>query len=296
MFLIIVFIAVLSKAKGEVSNYSLVNRRGIQLSGTKWTPNGVPLGLVYISHGYAEHMEYYHQLGNALARSGLFAFGHDHEGHGLSGGERVNIADFQYYVNDVFKDIHQQTKYFPGLPVFIFGHSMGGTVALLATMENQHFFKGMVLTGPFIRSIDTHGPLSSFNRVFSKVASVLSPSLQAGSTINPKDVTRNNQITRRIEEDDLFWKGKYKAKLVAATFRALDKINKNFGKVVIPLLVVHGSDDVLTMPEGSKALVAGASSRDKQLLLLEGKKHHVILDIGGDQVINSIVQWIEGRL
>ena len=53
---------------------------------------------------------------------------------------------------------------------------------------------------------------------------------------------------------------------------------------MIPLLVVHGSDDVLTMPEGSKALVAGASSRDKQLLLLEGKKHHVILDIGGDQV------------
>ena len=54
------------------------------------------------------------QLGNALADAGLYVFGHDHEGHGRSGGERVNIADFQMFVDDVFEDINFQTKIFPG--------------------------------------------------------------------------------------------------------------------------------------------------------------------------------------
>ena len=45
-------------------------------------------------------------LGNALADAGLYVCGHDHVGHGRSGGERVNIADFQLFVDDVFEDIN----------------------------------------------------------------------------------------------------------------------------------------------------------------------------------------------
>eukprot|EP00092_Neocalanus_flemingeri_P100419 GFUD01128256.1.p1 GENE.GFUD01128256.1~~GFUD01128256.1.p1 ORF type:complete len:228 (+),score=30.40 GFUD01128256.1:65-685(+) len=175
----IILLAIIVKAKGEISSYRFVNRRGVQLSGTQWTPRGVPVGSVYISHGYAEHMEYFHKLGNALAQAGFFAFGHDHEGHGHSGGERVNIEDFQHYVDDVFDDILLQREHGPGLPTFIFGHSMGGAIALLATMEDQYFFKGIVLTGPLVRSNDTHGPLSIFNRGLAKVASAFSPSFQA---------------------------------------------------------------------------------------------------------------------
>ena len=116
--------------QAESSNYGFVNSRGVQLAGKIWAPDGFPspLGLVYISHGYAEHMQYYSQvgfyrdqgmyesiqLGNALADAGLYVFGHDHEGHGRSGGERVNIADFQLFVDDVFEDINLQTKIFPG--------------------------------------------------------------------------------------------------------------------------------------------------------------------------------------
>ena len=52
------------------------------------------------------------QLGMALSQAGLIAFGHDHEGHGLSGGERVNPEDYSIYVDDVYDDIHQKrTEY-----------------------------------------------------------------------------------------------------------------------------------------------------------------------------------------
>ena len=54
------------------------------------------------------------KLGTAMAKAGLVVFGHDHEGHGHSGGERVNIEDFQHYVDDVFDDIRQQTNTYSG--------------------------------------------------------------------------------------------------------------------------------------------------------------------------------------
>ena len=54
--------------------------------------------------------------------------------------------------------------------------------------------------------------------------------------------------------------------------------------MVTPLLVIHGSEDTLTNIEGSQALVAGARGKDKQFKELKGKKHHVILEHGGDQV------------
>jgi len=280
----------------QAVHYSLVSGRGVKLFGTSWAPTSSPLGLVYISHGYGEHMGYYHQLGKALAEAGLFVFGHDHEGHGKSDGERVNIPDFQIYVDDVFQDIQNQKQVYSGLPVFLFGHSMGGTIALLAVMEKRHFFQGLVLTGPLVRSDNTHGVLSPVNRVLAKVMTVISPSFQAGGVIEPSEVTSNQVVIKQIKKDNLFWKGQYKARHTHASFRALDKVNSQFGKVVTPFLVLHGLEDTITQPEGSKALVAGARSRDKQLVTLARKKHHLIQETDGYKVIRRIVGWITARI
>jgi len=266
------------------------------LFGTSWAPSTSPLGLVYVSHGYAEHMGYYHQLGKALAEAGLFVFGHDHEGHGRSGGERVNIPDFQIYVDDVFQDIQNQQQKYSGLPVFLFGHSMGGAIALLAVMERRHFFQGLILTAPLVRSDNTHGLLSPVNRVLAKVVTVFSPSFQAGGVIEPSEVTNNQLVIKQIQQDNLFWKGQFKARHTDASFRALDELNRQFSKVVIPLLVLHGLEDTITQPEGSKALVEGSRSRDKQLVTLAKKKHHLILETDGYKVIRRIEGWITARI
>ena len=84
------------------------------------------------------------------------------------------------------------------LPVFMFGHSMGGAIALLTVMEKNHFFQvryliegeyallvgnifqGLVLTAPLVRSDKTHGRFSSAKRFLGKIMKHLSPSFQSG--------------------------------------------------------------------------------------------------------------------
>ncbi len=59
-------------------------------------------GLVFISHGFAEHLDWYSELAGRMVSSGLLAFGHDHAGHGQSGGKRAIVHDIDDYANDVF--------------------------------------------------------------------------------------------------------------------------------------------------------------------------------------------------
>jgi len=153
-----------------------------------------------------------------------------------------------------------------------------------------------VLTGPLVRSEDTHGHFSFFNRVLANILNKVLPSFQAGNTLDPNDITSDIFNIKMIESDPLFWKGRYKAKFTTASFNALDAVNRQFEKVNIPLFVLHGTEDVVTMPLGSQLLVSGARSRDKELIQIKGKKHHLILDIGGEQVVNTIVQWVNARL
>ena len=62
--------------------------------------------MLFLSHGYGEHLEWYSELASRLAaEKQLLVFGHDHIGHGLSDGDRASVADLEVYVNDVFHHV-----------------------------------------------------------------------------------------------------------------------------------------------------------------------------------------------
>ncbi len=92
--------------------------------------------VIQINHGLAEHAARYSRFADALAAEGFHTYAHDHRGHGYTrapdapqgvfatadGAAKV-IADV-----DTLHDLI--TKENPGLPVIVFGHSMGGIITL----------------------------------------------------------------------------------------------------------------------------------------------------------------------
>ncbi len=98
--------------------------------------DGEPRAVVQINHGLAEHAARYGRFADFLAGRGFHAYAHDHRGHGFTtapdappgrfgtpGGQDKVIAD----VAAVHSLIRAEQ---PGLPVIVFGHSMGGLIAL----------------------------------------------------------------------------------------------------------------------------------------------------------------------
>ncbi len=54
----------------------------------------------------------------------------DNRGHGLSGGERGHVNQFDDFMQDITQLIHITQQEYPRLPAFLYGHSLGGILVL----------------------------------------------------------------------------------------------------------------------------------------------------------------------
>lgn len=111
-----------------------------------------PVGILQLVHGMAEHRERYHDFMNYCAEQGLIVMIHDHRGHGSS---VKTDADYGYFYRDgargIVDDVHQITLYlrerFPGLPLTLFGHSMGSLVVRCYTKKYDSDIDRLIVCG-----------------------------------------------------------------------------------------------------------------------------------------------------
>lgn len=270
-----------------------VNSRGIKLFCRYWRPKDLRdmRGIVFICHGFGEHLGWYDELARKLTATGFLVFGHDHAGHGRSSGSRVYVEDVDDYVSDVLQhtaDVKANNK---GIPTFIYGHSMGGMVAVRTVMKNQAFYKGMILEGPLILP-DPH-EVTPTRLLLGKLFCNILPEIQLGK-IKVEQVTRDPDVQQKFNNDKLRWSGGVKLITGMAFLRCLEDMHSKLSSVSLPLLILHGENDSLCQPAGSSLLYQAASSVDKQLKMFPGASHHLILDIEEvrDEVMQDVVDWM----
>lgn len=281
----------------ERVEYRLPNSAGIELFCRLWKPTeSSPRAVVFLAHGYGEHIAYYEGLATTLVKESYLVFAHDHVGHGQSGGVRVHIDSVDDYVKDVVAHFEKVAQEVPAdLPRFIVGHSMGGTIAIKTAMCNPQMFHGVVLIAPaVVISPEVATPMRIF---FVKIVSRLIPQFPV-APIEWNMVTRNPEMVEKYSHDPLCHQGKVKAKWALAMYNALQEINNNLTNVEWPFLVLHGSDDKITNVSGSKLLFDLASSRDKQIKIHEEASHNLLqeLDDVRSAVLAEVAAWISQRL
>ena len=93
-------------------------------------------GILLISHGLAEHSRRYEAFADAMASQGFHVYAHDHRGHGETIAHDAPIGRFarrdgvELVIADVLAMCELAASAHPGLPVILFGHSMGGLISL----------------------------------------------------------------------------------------------------------------------------------------------------------------------
>jgi alpha-beta hydrolase superfamily lysophospholipase len=83
---------------------------------------------------------------------------------------------------------------------------------------------------------------------------------------------------------------------VAELARADERLKREFPRITLPVLILHGTADKVTRPEGSRFFYETAGSADKTLKLYEGHAHDLLNDIGREGVMADIVAWIGTRI
>ena len=75
-----------------------------------------------------------------------------------------------------------------------------------------------------------------------------------------------------------------------------ERLKKEFPLITLPLLILHGTADKATKPSGSQRFFDMAGSIDKTLKLYEGHFHDLLNDVGKEQVMADIENWIDTHL
>jgi len=242
-----------------------------------------PKGIVILLHTLAEHSGRYDHVAAGLNSAGYGVYRFDCRGHGRSDGPRGDIRDFFDYILDTDMIVEHAHTAYPGLPVFLLGHSMGGFVAAAYAAEHPEKIAGEITTGAAILMVPALSFLTSESRSrhrergderFSLVAPYWKEDGE-GSWSDDRYVL--DSVTVRLAGN--VW------------LNGADWFQPRMKEIVTPLLILHGEEDWFVPPEASRWFYEKVSSQDR-LLHIYPKKGHFLL--GADtEVLNDITAWLD---
>jgi lysophospholipase len=276
---------------------------GTELRYCAWSPGNEGAGAtairagVLIVPGFGEHMGRYGRLGRALAGEGFLAAGGDLRGFGHSQGSRGHVVDFLDYVRDV--EVLEATliEELPaGVPYFIFGHSMGGLVALKHAEESgKTRASGTILSAPMLGLAKKP---AGWKVAFGQRLAKLAPKFRIPLNLKPADLMRDPDEQVKLLSDMQYVKSATLSWYFAAE-RAMLWGRRNIPNVSWPTLwLVPGEDLVCSSRITGHVFKLLPDYGDHTMKQYPGCFHELHNDTPDqrDAAFADMVSWIRDRV
>ena len=263
---------------------------GLNIFYRSWRPAAAPRGVVVIVHGFNSHSGYYAWVAQKLVERGVAVYAPDLRGRGKSDGERFYVQTFADYVNDVSAVVRLAKSREKGLPFYILGHSAGGVVACLYTLENQKDLAGLIC-----ESFAFQVPAPDFALAVFKGLGHVAPHAHVLHLKN-EDFSRDPAVVQAMNNDPLIAHETQPTQTLAEMVRADERLKNEFSLITLPVLILHGMLDKATKPSGSQFFYEATQSGDKTLKLYDGAYHDLLNDVDKETVMADITRWLDTRL
>jgi alpha-beta hydrolase superfamily lysophospholipase len=271
------------------SERTFTGREMLPLWAQAWRPATEPRAVFVVVHGLKDHSSRYGELAARLVEKGISVHAADLRGHGRSAGSRVYITHFDDYLDDLGRFLDDVHRIEGDKPVFLFGHSMGGAIATLYTITRKPALAGLVLSAPAL-----HADVSGVKKAGTRLVAGISP--RAGVfQLDLEKFSRDPAVVKACEDDPLVFQPGAPARTAKELLDAIDEIESREEEVDAPLLVLHGSADEVTDPNGSKALALRAHSKDKRLVVYPGLVHDLLHEPERAKVLEDVVSWVDAH-
>ena len=270
---------------------SFAGAGGLEIFWRAWLGDGDATAVVVIAHGAGEHSGRYTHVAQCLVDQGYGVYAIEHRGHGRSQGPRALIDRLDNAVADLDKLIVLAADAHPGAPLFLLGHSMGGTIALSYALAHQERLAGLVLSGP-LAALD---PVPAPMRITARTLSALAPRAPL-IAIDSSLVSRDPAVVGDYRADPLVHHGKLPARTVVELADAIEAFPEEVGAITVPTLIMYGTDDGLCPPQGSVMLSERIGSADTTLKPYPGLYHEILNEPEREQVLDDLCSWLAQRV
>jgi alpha-beta hydrolase superfamily lysophospholipase len=264
---------------------------GLEIYWQAWLPDGTPRAAIGMAHGASEHSGRYAWTGEQLASHGYALYALDHRGHGRSDGPRALIDRMANAVADLGTLLELAARGSRhGAKPFLFGHSLGGAIALAFATRRQDQIEGLLLSAP-AAALEAASPAQ---RVASRVLSVIAPKLGV-YTIDSSTVSRDSEVVRAYDADPLNYHGKLPARTVHELAEEIALFPDAIPRITVPLLVQVGTGDRLVPPAAAELVYARAGSADKTIERYDGLYHEILNEPERERVVADMLAWLDAR-
>ncbi len=271
-------------------------------AGALMTADGVKLALrtarvtaevradVVLVHGLGEHAGRYGHVAAVLAERGLRMCAWDLRGHGRSEGGRGDAERYELLVDDLARVVAHFTE--NGRPWFLLAHSLGGQVALRFLEERQPGCAGAAIFAPWLR-LAFDPPW--WKLALARAARRLWPAYAQETGNTWARLSRDTEHLASLPDLELVHH-RISARLYFAMRAAGEAVLAGAARLRVPLLLLHGEDDPITCHRATRELCERVGSADKTLRLCPGARHEIHNDLGREQVIAEVADWLVARL
>jgi acylglycerol lipase len=263
-------------------------RDGIELRTHLWPAIGTSRAHVLLVHGIAEHAGRYEHVGKQLASAGITTHSYDQRGFGRSGGHRAYVDRWSQYHDDVEDRLAEVRGAARGLPVVLYGHSMGGLIALGYTLADppRPLPDLLVLSAP---AIDAAVP--AWKRRLADVLGGTMPRFAIANTFPAGGLSSDPAVEAAYRADPIAVH-RTTTRLGVSLFREQDRVKdalKDGGPLPVSTYVLHGADDPIVPESGSRILDGRANVARR---LYPGLHHETHNEPTGAGVIDDTIAWI----
>lgn len=248
-----------------------------------------PRACVRIVHGLGEHGGRYARLADALVARGVAVFAADLRGHGVSGGRRGHVQEFDDYISDL-EGLAGEIGC--AAPQFIFGHSLGGLVALRAVQTGRAGeLAGLVLSAP---ALELPHPPRRWRESAAAILAVIAPVLELPSGIDPEDLSHSPDAVAAYRTDPLVH-DRITPRLFIGMRRAMRSAASEAERVEVPVLLLVPGEDRIVDAATARA-VGGRFRGQTDIREYPGWFHEPLHERQGAEVVEEIVAWILARI
>jgi acylglycerol lipase len=271
----------------KISEWNWKSCNGFDLYARSWEPDGKPKAVIMLVHGHGEHAARYEHVAAALTEKGYALLGFDLCGHGKSGGPRGHAESFDALMDDIAAFSQQVDQRYPGLPSFLYGHSMGGNLVINYALRRKPELRGVIATGPWLKlAFDTPGYQLTFLRLISSIARGFS----LHSPVNANNLTHDETAARAYAKDPMVH-DIISARLLLMIHDSGLWALEHAAEFSLPLLLMHGAADPITSAKASQEFAEKAGDK-VTFKLWDGLYHEIHNEPEKAEVFKVMLDWL----
>ena len=149
--------------------------------------------VVILVHGLGEHIQRYKNWAGLFNERMIGFAGVDLPGHGRSDGKRGHIKNFTQTDEMIDILLNECKMTFPGIPLFLYGHSLGGGIVLDYLIRMNPKIRGAIVTSPWLKL--AFEPDKSKSQLAAVMKSIL-PSLIQPTGLVVDHISHDQEVVR----------------------------------------------------------------------------------------------------